>query len=164
MSDDPKDDRRYHRGGRKPRARTSPRKQGTPRSVSIRNDKGITAAKQWPKDEYAAELAIPRPATRGECMPGGPNEHRPCPFVGCKYNLYLEVVPETGTLRITRPDRAPWDMPPEASCALDIADRGGLTLEEVGDITNVVRERIRQIEVHALLQLKRSGALADAAA
>lgn len=41
------------------------------------------------------------------------------------------------------------------SCALDVADAGGSTLEEVGGILNLTRERIRQIEVKALLKLNR---------
>jgi hypothetical protein len=39
------------------------------------------------------------------------------------------------------------------TCALDIADRGGTTLEEVGAIMNLTRERIRQVEVKALAKL-----------
>jgi len=41
-----------------------------------------------------------------------------------------------------------------ATCALDVADRGGITLEEVGEILNLTRERIRQVEVGGLLQLR----------
>jgi DNA-directed RNA polymerase sigma subunit (sigma70/sigma32) len=37
---------------------------------------------------------------------------------------------------------------------LDIAERGGITLEEVGEIMNLTRERIRQIEVRGLLKLR----------
>jgi DNA-directed RNA polymerase sigma subunit (sigma70/sigma32) len=40
------------------------------------------------------------------------------------------------------------------TCALDIADRGGITLEEVGFITNLTRERVRQVEVRGLLTLR----------
>ena len=40
------------------------------------------------------------------------------------------------------------------SCALDVADRGGTTLEDVGAIMNLTRERIRQVEVRGLLKLK----------
>ncbi len=42
------------------------------------------------------------------------------------------------------------------TCALDVADRGGITLEEVGEIMNLTRERIRQVEVRGLLKLKMS--------
>jgi len=37
------------------------------------------------------------------------------------------------------------------SCALDVAGWGGITLEEVGRLMNITRERVRQVEVHALL-------------
>ena len=40
------------------------------------------------------------------------------------------------------------------TCALDIADRGGVTLEEVGEILNLTRERIRQVEVIGLEKLR----------
>ena len=40
------------------------------------------------------------------------------------------------------------------SCALDVADRGGTTLEDVGAIMNLTRERIRQVEVKALARLE----------
>jgi hypothetical protein len=39
------------------------------------------------------------------------------------------------------------------TCALDIADRGGTTLEEVGAIMNLTRERIRQVEVKGLAKM-----------
>src|SRR5258706_298424 len=37
---------------------------------------------------------------------------------------------------------------------LDVADRGGTTLEDVGAIMNLTRERIRQVEVKALAKLE----------
>ena len=43
------------------------------------------------------------------------------------------------------------------TCALpifDIADAGGSTLEDVGAIMNLTRERIRQLEVKALSKLE----------
>jgi hypothetical protein len=45
------------------------------------------------------------------------------------------------------------------SCTLDIAERGGLTLEEVGDIMGLTRERIRQIEQRAEWKLLRLATL-----
>ena len=43
------------------------------------------------------------------------------------------------------------------TCSLDVADRGGITLEEVGEILNLTRERIRQVEVRGLSKLKMVG-------
>lgn len=40
------------------------------------------------------------------------------------------------------------------SCALDIADSGGVRLEDVGALMNITRERARQIEVKALGKLE----------
>jgi hypothetical protein len=91
---------------------------------------------------------IPRPNTRGQCQ----SEIRPCPWVACKYHLYLDVNPETGSIKINFPDLEPWEM--SETCALDVADRNGITLEEVGEIMNLTRERIRQVEVRGLLKLK----------
>lgn len=93
---------------------------------------------------------IPRPQTRSECS----EQSRPCPWVACKHHLYLDVNPETGSIKINFPDLEPWEM--NETCALDVADRGGITLEEVGEIMNLTRERIRQVEVRGLLKLKMS--------
>lgn len=91
---------------------------------------------------------IPRPKTRGECQ-GQPG---PCPWVACKHHLYLDVNPETGSIKINFPDLEPWEL--KHTCALDIADRNGITLEDVGEIMNLTRERIRQVEVRGLTKLR----------
>jgi hypothetical protein len=88
-----------------------------------------------------------RPHTRGECRDNG---IRPCPWVSCRYNLYLDVKP-SGNLKINFPGTEPDEM--IESCALDVADRDGATLAEVGQCLNVTRERTRQIELQALHQL-----------
>lgn len=102
-----------------------------------------------------AELAEkhPRPQTRGDCKGGA----RPCPYVGCRYNLYLDVKEKTGNITLRFPDIGPEDM--KTSCVLDVADAGGVTLEEVGATINVTRERVRQLEVKALLQLEKHPSL-----
>ncbi len=89
-----------------------------------------------------------RPRTRAECA----HEQRPCPWVSCKHHLYLDVNPRTGSIKLNFPDLEPWEL--EHTCALDVADAGGHTLEEVGDITNLTRERIRQLELRGLLELR----------
>jgi DNA-directed RNA polymerase sigma subunit (sigma70/sigma32) len=38
-----------------------------------------------------------------------------------------------------------------------VAGQGGITLEEVGEILNLTRERIRQVEVRGLMKLKDAG-------
>lgn len=52
-------------------------------------------------------------------------------------------------------------LPTEESCVMDVADRGGITLEEVAFVTGVSRERIRQLEERATVHLKKSKVLAD---
>jgi len=41
------------------------------------------------------------------------------------------------------------------TCSLDVAARGGSTLEEVAGFLNITRERVRQIEARALVQIRR---------
>jgi Sigma-70, region 4 len=97
---------------------------------------------------YPTPDDVDRPRMRHDCkdMP------RPCPFVSCKHHLYLDVNPETGSIKLNFPDLEVWDM--KETCSLDVADKNGITLEEVGDIMNLTRERIRQVEVRGLLKLK----------
>lgn len=77
---------------------------------------------------------------------------RPCVHVGCKHNLYLDVSPRSGAIKLNFPHLEPWEM--QESCALDVADRGGSTLEEVGLFTALTRERIRQLETKGLAKIK----------
>jgi hypothetical protein len=94
------------------------------------------------------ETGYYKPRTRAECVDGP----RPCPYVSCKHHLYIDVSPRTGAIKLNFPDIEVWDM--GESCALDVADRGGTTLEDVGAIMNLTRERIRQVEVKALAKLE----------
>jgi hypothetical protein len=97
---------------------------------------------QFPEEEYW------RPQSRAECA----DMERPCPFVSCKYHLYIDVHPVRGSIKINFPDVEVWEM--TDTCALDIADRGGITLEEVGEIMNLTRERVRQLETQGLAKLQ----------
>jgi len=91
---------------------------------------------------------VVKPKERAECG----NGERPCPFVSCKHHLYLDVSAKTGAIKLNFPDLEVWEM--TETCALDVADRGGTTLEEVGAIMNLTRERIRQVEVKGLAKLQ----------
>lgn len=89
-----------------------------------------------------------KPKTRGECMDG----HRPCPYVSCRWHLFLDVS-SIGSLKLNFPDIEPDEL--TESCALDVADRGGDTLENVGTMLNLTRERIRQLETKAMATLQK---------
>ena len=126
---------------RRRRRRTRPRSKTIAMKRLTREELRVGAAMYPPVD-------IPRPTTRAECR----EEMRPCPWVACKHHLYLDINPDTGSIKINFPDLEPWEL--RDTCALDVAERGGSTLEEVGEVTNLTRERIRQLEVRGLLKLK----------
>ena len=99
-------------------------------------------------EEY---LDIARPRTRADCVCGP----RPCPWVGCRHHLALELTVGRGRARLCfDPFTAP------ASCALDLADMGGMSLEAVGAALHLTRERVRQIEEIALDRAGESSVLA----
>jgi len=83
---------------------------------------------------------------------------RPCGFVSCRHHLYLGVNERTGSIKLNFPGLEVWDLP--ESCALDVADRGEMTLEAVGELMNLTRERVRQLETSALEKLKALSELA----
>jgi hypothetical protein len=72
--------------------------------------------------------------------------------VSCGHHLYLDVNPQSGAIKLNFPHLEVWEM--AETCALDVADRGGITLEEVGAILNLTRERIRQVEVRGLTKIR----------
>lgn len=100
------------------------------------------------EEELLRMIDQQRPKTRADCM----NGPRPCLFVSCKHNLYLDVNPETGSIKLNFPDKEIWEL--QYTCALDVAEKGGITLEEVGEIMNLTRERIRQVETRGLMKLR----------
>lgn len=128
-------EQRRSRRKRAVRARTISVKRMTKRELEI-------GRLLYPEDDYA------KPRVRAACAGGA----RPCPYVSCKHHLYVDVSPRTGAIKLNFPDLEVWEM--GDSCALDVADRGGTTLEDVGAIMNLTRERIRQVEVKALAKLE----------
>lgn len=90
-----------------------------------------------------------RPKTRADCENGA----RPCPFVSCPHHLYLDVNPKTGALKINFPGSDLERLP--ETCCLDVAARGGSTLQEIAELFGLTRERIRQVEAKALKFLRK---------
>lgn len=86
-----------------------------------------------------------RPRVRGDCEAGP----RPCPWHGCKYHLKVHVDPR-GKLKELEFNEG------DETCALDVADQGGVTLEEVSKMLGVSRARVGQIEARALNKLRRA--------
>lgn len=94
------------------------------------------------KEEFVDDGGRQLPATRAECVGG----ERPCPFVSCRHHLFLDVDGVNGSIKINFPDREPEEL--KHSCSLDIADDGDRTLEEIGVVMNITRERVRQVEAN----------------
>jgi hypothetical protein len=127
-------EKRSTRRQRPIRAKTIPLKKITKQTINI-------GRMLYPEMDHN------KPVMRSECAQG----ERPCPFVSCKYHLYLDVNPDTGSIKLNFPDSEVWEL--QETCALDIAKRGGVTLEEVGSIMNLTRERVRQLEMSGLTKL-----------
>jgi hypothetical protein len=129
--------RKVHSAGRDGRVRS---KTIAPKRLT-RDEKRLSELLVYPDD-------VERPFTREECR----SMQRPCPFVSCSHHLYLDVNQETGAIKLNFPHLEVWEM--AETCSLDVADKGGITLEEVGAILNLTRERIRQVEVRGLGKIK----------
>ncbi len=128
-------EQRRSRRKREVRARTISVKRMTKRELEV-------GRLLYPETDYY------KPKTRSQCIDGP----RPCPYVSCSHHLFLDISSKTGAIKMNFPDLDLWEM--GESCALDVADRGGTTLEDVGAIMNLTRERIRQVEVRALAKLE----------
>ncbi len=135
----PEEEDGERRGRRRRRSRTRARTISIRRLSKAELNRGRLL---YPEEDYW------RPKTRTECV----DMERPCPFVSCKYHLYIDVHPVRGSIKLNFPDVEVWEM--TETCSLDIADRGGITLEEVGEIMNLTRERVRQVETTGLGKLE----------
>jgi len=102
--------------------------------------------------EYPENARQRLPATRAACLPGGSNEARPCAFASCRHHLYLDVNPRNGNIKLNFPDREVEEL--RQTCALDVADEGDATLEDIGVMMSLSRERIRQLEDVILAKLR----------
>ena len=121
--------------------------KGRPKTMSRREIQREERRRQKAGDVLEV-IPYERPINRSECRTSA----RPCLYVACKYHLYLDVNPETGSIKMNFPEVEVWEL--EETCSLDVAERGGITLEEVGEILNLTRERVRQVEASGLSKMR----------
>lgn len=103
----------------------------------------------WPAELQGRVHNRRRPTERGECRGG----RRPCPWVSCKHHLYLDVNPETGSIKLNFPDLEVAEM--KTTCALDVADRGATKHDVIAQLMNVSRARVGKVEELALARANR---------
>lgn len=123
-------------------------KEGRPVTVNLKKLKQRDRELLERLSEYCGPYIPKRPTTREDCK----TVPRPCPFVGCKHNLFLDVSRDGKAIKFNFPQMEPGDMPSDRCCALDVAGRYPRTLEEVGGLMNLTRERVRQIEEAAFVE------------
>ena len=89
---------------------------------------------------------VTRPVCRSECA----NVPRPCPFVSCKYNTYLDA--EGDVLRLNHSEIEVWEMDPESSCVLDLVNNNsqGMTTKDIGTVVGLHHETVRLLLVASL--------------
>ena len=100
--------------------------------------------------ENVIPLPYARPKTRADCEKG----IRPCPYIGCRYNL-LSNVDQYGNLELTCKEE---DIPYQKdSCCLDIADEVEPVLQrDVEDLLHLSHWGIILIERRAMAKIKRA--------
>lgn len=126
-----------------PRLRAAPR-GSRPRSLDPRDLARRPLPQLTPGDRAAL---AGRPRTRADCQDGP----RPCPWVACRYNLYLHVT-EKGWITLNWPGREPEDLP--ATCALDVADSDGAELNTIARVTNLSRAAVLAIQERAIEKIR----------
>lgn len=97
-----------------------------------------------PSDDPFASI---RPRTRSDCK----DACRPCPWVSCKHHLYLDVNPRTGRIRRMFPGLEVWEL--QHTCALDIAEMGGMTHTELSKLMGISVKRLKRAESSGLKKL-----------
>lgn len=100
------------------------------------------------------DLLPERPNCRSDCT----SSPRPCPWVSCRFNLYLDV-DKRGFVKLRWTHLEPDQVP--ASCALDVASEGAFPTLELADLLQLEHVNIRR-EVDGALnavryKLARSG-------
>lgn len=94
-----------------------------------------------------------KPKKYSECIEQGLGTETPCPFVSCKWHLYLEVS-EFGSLKLNVPEIEPDEM--EHTCVMAVVRQNpdGVTNEFIANDLGLARQRVNQIEMLALVRAR----------
>lgn len=120
----------------------------------------MAARHAYPVDAHA--FGEGRPRTFEECCAIGLGTTTPCPFVSCAHHLFLDVDESNGSIKVNFPEFDVIDIP--RTCGRVIAESvdasvdraaGLVTLDRLGELMNLTRERVRQIETKATSRLRR---------
>ena len=103
-------------------------------------------------------MALDRPTHRGDCLPGGSNEQRPCPWVSCRYHTAVQLGGgrPAATKAVARQQIVKLRLAHEAlaaghpSCALDVADLGPQGNATIAAVLGISREYSRRTVAEAL--------------
>lgn len=119
----------------------------------MRGDRPLTDAELRRADQVLSR----QPRNRVECPPADV----PCPFVACRYHVWTSTTLRQGVVVDVQVGRGWGDV--KHTCALVLAEQGPRTMDQVGKILGVSRERVRQLEAGAIqfLRRERPGALHD---
>lgn len=128
-----------------------------------------------PRPRRLPVIGDARPRTRAECV----DAPRPCPFVGCRYHLALDVVYKSIRVNVGRSGRdgqrprskallkaadvfdadqvvdelVAWWFDGAPSCALDEAEIGAANRDEVGDAMAIAHSFVHRIEASAMAKI-----------
>lgn len=125
----------------------APSKRSRSRSRSLSSRRPLTAeeiAFRPVSDRIHKAWADYRPQDApNDCRPGMPRGLRPCPWATCPHHLGIERT-ASGSVKLPH-GHADFERL-EETCSIDVAQRGGATIEAVGRYMGIGFDRVRQIE------------------
>ena len=96
------------------------------------------------------------PVTRGDCI----DAQRPCPYVSCKWHLLTTIASDGRMYKARDFDERDPDSIVAAlvemseTCTLDVADKGGMSEEEIGDIYGVSADKMKRDSMTAVARAR----------
>jgi hypothetical protein len=125
---------------------TSKKKAG--RRVKTKHQRELARENKRPAlDDHGVPEGLTKMYWRPSCRADCAMVPRPCVFVGCRYNMAVDVT-EAGSLMVYYDD--PSEMHPDLSCVLDIAEHRGHSNEWIGRLLRCTKQRVDQIVQRAL--------------